>query len=38
MYIILINEPKVMVKYFYYNRYNINVKDFRCFFSFLIKD
>jgi len=33
----LINDPYVLVKYVFVNRFTINVKIFRCFLSYLIR-
>lgn len=38
MYIMLVNKPEVLVKFFYCQRYQLNIKHFRCFLSFLIKE
>lgn len=38
MFVMLVNDPYVLVKYFYSNRYKINIKNFRCFLSYLIRE
>lgn len=38
MFIILVNDPYVLIKYLYQNRYKINIKLFRCFLSYLVKE
>ena len=38
MFIILVNDPYVLGKFLYHNRFTINFKHFRCFLSYVLKE